>query len=257
MIDESLRREMGIKYEKISCDHDSFDQRFLLVRDSLRSIGDIYSFWIENPDLREKLLLENKSPETIKKMAERGIRHIKNAWYYLANIGSDLDFYLILSPKVLKYTNAQINGKQGKKGEFRKRDVTLNFKTYTPPSPGAIQRKVDSALEAVNDLYRTDPLLASINLHLALSLIQPFDDGNKRTARLIQDRLLLDSGYPPAIIPAGEAKFYLSLLEEAALGFREGRVEPTRNFCNYIASKVNNGLDEILNDLNPIPESEY
>ncbi len=255
MIDEKLRHEIKLKHDLLSYDHDSFDQRFLLVRDSLRSIGDIYSFWIENPELREKLVLAHKNPETIRKMAEKGIRHIKNAWYYLANIGSDLDFYLRLTPKVLKYTNAQINGNKGKDGRYRKVDVTLNFRDYTPPSPGAISGRVDAALQVVNDNYKTDPLLSAINIHLALSLIQPFEDGNKRTARLVQDRLLLDEGYPPAIIPASEGKFYLSLIEEAAPGFRDGNPETSKNFCNYLASKVNEGLDQILNDLNPIREN--
>ena len=248
MIREDLREEIRQKYEKVSCDHDSYDSRFRLVRDELRAIGDVYSFWIENPELRMSLL-EHKTPETIKRMASKGIRQIKNAWYYLTTVGQDKDFYLILSPKVLKYTNALINGRQGKEGQFRKRDVSLNWLSYTPPSFGAVQKKVSDSLEIVNDLFPSEPLGAAIYAHLALALIQPFDDGNKRTSRLIQDRLLVDAGYPPAIIPAGEAKLYINLLEEAAGGFRSGDEKQTANFYNYIASKVNNGLDDILNDL--------
>jgi hypothetical protein len=82
-----------------------------------------------------------------------------------------------------------------------------------------------------------------------LSLAQPFDHANKRTARLIQNRLLDNADLPPAVISAGEGRYYLNLLMDSAIPYSEGNMEGQRNFYNYVASKVNSGLDEILEDL--------
>ena len=41
----------------------------------------------------------------------------------------------------------------------------------------------------------------------------------------------------------------MGLLSKAAPGFRDGETESQEPFYNYIASKVNNGLDYVLNDL--------
>ena len=74
-------------------------------------------------------------------------------------------------------------------------------------------------------------------------------DGNKRSARLVQDRILFDVGMPPAMITAGEGKFYHDLLVRTLPSYYDGNREGQRQFYDYCASKVNNGLDDILGDL--------
>ena len=132
---------------------------------------------------------------------------------------------------------------------FRLKDVTLNFPDYTPPSWENVPGLTREAIQKVKQDYVDNPLESAIYAHLALALIQPFREGNKRTARLIQDRLLWDACLPPVIIPAGEGRFYLDLLERTSVPYREGNDGGQGQFYDYIASKVNNGLDDILNDL--------
>jgi Fic family protein len=93
------------------------------------------------------------------------------------------------------------------------------------------------------------PIEAAIYTHLHLAGIQPFIDGNKRTARLLQDRILFSYELPPAVIPAGEREVYIDLLEQALVGVRNNAVKPQRPFYDYIGGKVNSVLDEILGDL--------
>ena len=85
--------------------------------------------------------------------------------------------------------------------------------------------------------------------HIGIVGIQPFMDGNKRTARLIQNRILHSVDLPPAVIPAGEGKFYFDLLRRVLPFYQDGDMIGQKQFYDYCASKVNNSLDEILGDL--------
>ena len=249
-ISPSLYEEILLKVKKIGNNPEFYDQRGTLVKEGLRSLGDIYSYWIENPELRKSHLLQDCSPGTVKKKAMKGIRHINNAWYFLSQTGQFGNFVELLNKNVLKGTNGLINGGIKESGEYRQRNVTLNFRGFTPVGWEKVPGEIENVLASTKSLYRAGNRLESaIYSHLALALTQPFNDGNKRTSRLIQDRILYDAGLPSAIIPAGEAKFYLSLLEKSAWPFRDGNKEGQRQFYDYMASKVNNGLDEILNDL--------
>lgn len=58
-----------------------------------------------------------------------------------------------------------------------------------------------------------DMLLKAIETHYRLVSIHPFVDGNGRTARLLLNSMLLESGYAPIIIRKIDRKRYLSALE--------------------------------------------
>jgi len=55
-------------------------------------------------------------------------------------------------------------------------------------------------------------------LHHRLVWIHPFYDGNGRTARLIMNLLLIQAGYPPAIILKNDRKKYYAALNNANTG---------------------------------------
>ena len=249
MIREDLREEIEIKLKKIRDNPDVYDERARLVRDDIRAMADIYSFWIENPDLRKRLIIpgRNVTSQKLKKMAKVGTRQINDAWHFLMQFGSQRDFYKVINPEIIKGTNARINGDRGR-SSFREKDVTLNF-DYTPPSFERVPERVDEVIERIQQKHEKNPLETAIYAHLGIALVQPFAYGNKRTARLIQDRLLVDSGLPPAIISAGEAKLYFDVLKRVAPAYSMRDESGQVLFYNYIASKVNNGLDIILNDL--------
>jgi Fic family protein len=249
MINEHILEEIGMKLEKLADDPRYYDRRKNLVVQSLRSIGDVYSFWIENPGLRKALLLEKSNEKKIRKMARKGIQDVNNGWYYLTEIGKSRKFVDYLDANILKKLNGLVNPNMDMPRDFRKKDVTLNIRGYTPCSWEKVPNKVDEAIKTIKELYTENPIISAITAHLSLTAIQPFMDGNKRCARLVQDRILFDMGMPPAIITAGEGKFYHELLVKTVPAYHDGDKDGQGQFYDYCASKINNGLDEILGDL--------
>lgn len=62
------------------------------------------------------------------------------------------------------------------------------------------------------------PVTKAIDAHLKLVSIHPFTDGNGRTARLLMNLLLMQEGYPPAIILTEDRKKYIESIEKVQLG---------------------------------------
>lgn len=58
----------------------------------------------------------------------------------------------------------------------------------------------------------------AVDAHFKLVSIHPFVDGNGRTARLLMNLLLMEAGYPPAIIRKENRKDYITNIEKAQLG---------------------------------------
>lgn len=62
------------------------------------------------------------------------------------------------------------------------------------------------------------PATLAADIHFKLVSIHPFVDGNGRTARLLMNLILLQTGYPPAIISNQIRRSYLNAIESAQLG---------------------------------------
>lgn len=249
-VDNYLQEEINLKVNKIQSSPEYYDARRSLVIEDIRSIGDVYSFWIENPSLRKTLLTENKQPETLRKLANKGIQNVNNGWYYLSRLSKQGNFVKDLTPYIIQKLNKNVLGDSGEFNEFRNKRVSLNILDYTPPSPEKVPKKIKAAISRIKEVHNNYGALESaITAHLELAAIQPFMDGNKRVARLIQDRILFDCLLPPVIITAGEGKYYRDLLCKTLPAYDDNIIEGQREFYNYCASKVNNGLDEILGDL--------
>ncbi len=260
-----LKKEIQIKMDKIEGNPNFYEERKKIIEDKLYKLGDVHSFWIEYPELREDYLLHNKKEKTIEKMAKLGIRSIKDGWYFLMDRGRRSDFVDVFDSYSLERLNVLVDRdkkriKKPKPGKgFRQPgrfdNVKLNIPGYTVPNAKKVPKKISGLLENVKDMYKENPLESGILAHLGIASIQPFNDGNKRCARLVRNRILEDAGYPPAIIPTGESVFYRSLFEQAFPAFEKQDIDGMREFFNYDASKVNNALDEIINDLNiNVPE---
>ena len=249
MISQHITEEIAAKMIKLADDPRYYDKRKNLVVQNLRTIGDVYSFWVENPELRKALLLEKSNEKKIRKMARKGIQDVNNGWYYLTHLGKSGRFVDYFDETILKKLNSLVHSEAEQPRDFRKKDVTLNILGYTPASWEKVPYKVEEAIKNVKEMYLENPLESAITAHLSLAAIQPFREGNKRCARLVQDRILLEMGMPPAIITAGEGKFYHDLLVRTLPTYRDKDAEGQRQFYDYCASKINNGLDEILGDL--------
>ncbi len=86
-------------------------------------------------------------------------------------------------------------------GKYRLVPVMISGSKHTPPQPW----QIDKLMEDYFIFYQQNKVsmhavLLAAELHERLVTIHPFIDGNGRTARLVMNLILLQSGFPIAII---------------------------------------------------------
>ena len=84
-----------------------------------------------------------------------------------------------------------------------------------------------------------DPILFAIEFHYRFIRIHPFDDGNGRTVRILMNFILMQYGYPPAIIRTDMKEWYLAALEQADTW-------DLWTFFEYVTREVIRSLDVML-----------
>ncbi len=87
------------------------------------------------------------------------------------------------------------------------------------------------------DKAERHPLVLAATFHYQFVLIHPFDDGNGRMARLLMNLILMQYGYPPAIIPIDKKGVCFLALETADA---ENDLEP---FIMHIGKGLYHSLD--------------
>jgi len=110
------------------------------------------------------------------------------------------------------------------KGRLRNRPVKISGTNYTPPKDTTEIKQALGELLFEFENY-SNPLEKAIYLHCNLARIQPFIDGNKRTARLIESVVLLQNN----LIPNYSTK------DADILSYRNGLVNfyETKNYSDY------------------------
>ena len=116
----------------------------------------------------------------------------------------------------------------------------------------------------MNQLYQhinsrqSHPVFLSSQLHLYFLIIHPFEDGNGRTSRLLQNLYLLTEKYPPVLIEYNEKEEYLRLIQQADRGYnlRQGsgdmfgqRSKEENDFLEFLINKVANSSKKLVNKI--------
>ena len=105
---------------------------------------------------------------------------------------------------------------KNKLGIFREEAVSIKGSNYIPPiGINYIKSEVEYLLKQYNNI--NNPFEKAIYIHCNLAYIQPFYDGNKRTARMLQAITLANENIMPLI---SKEKF-ISLYLDAILNYYE------------------------------------
>lgn len=180
---------------------------------------------VEGKSLREHLEAVNHKEALvyIRELAKKGQRYIQEKEI------------LFLHSLILKGINDRWAGR------YRQVPVRIAGSNVILPNYAKVPSLMENFMEWLLSIAGEHPVKIAADAHFKLVSIHPWVDGNGRTARLLMNLILLQHGFPPAIIKKEERKRYLTSIEEAQLG---GSLE---KFYDLIFEAEDRMLDIYLN----------
>lgn len=100
------------------------------------------------------------------------------------------------------------------KGKYRTVAVRLKGSETILPNALKVPELMKEFITWLHSDKSDNPVKIAIDAHFKLVSIHPFVDGNGRTARLLMNLLLMQAGYPPAIIRKEDRSTYIHSLEK-------------------------------------------
>jgi len=133
-------------------------------------------------------------------------------------------------------------------GVYRKGPVIIAVVDAKFPPPSKIRPLMEEFIKEIPFLNeKHHPVEYSALLHLRLANIHPFIDGNGRTARLLMNLALLQSGYVITVIPPILRREYLDSLKASNRG-------DNKPFMNLITAMVYESQKDYLRILQTLNE---
>ncbi|MBF0216017.1 MAG: Fic family protein [Candidatus Omnitrophica bacterium] len=127
-------------------------------------------------------------------------------------------------------------------GKYRNVNVLITGSSYIPPSHAevpALMKKFTGSIASMRKKYH--PVEFSARLHKELVAIHPFVDGNGRTARLLMNLALLQTGYVVTIIPPILRNDYIDAIKKA-----QSHEKDDKPFINFISAMVYESAKEYI-----------
>ncbi len=116
-------------------------------------------------------------------------------------------------------------------GKYRSSKAIITGSKYPLPKPGELPSLMKALIPRIDQFRKENhPVKAAALAHKEFVFIHPFIDGNGRTARLLMSLILLQEGFPIAIIPPITRSEYIDSLEQAHIN--------DQNFIQFIARMV-------------------
>jgi len=154
----------------------------------------------------------------------------------------DEDFIKSLHKIILK------NIDDASAGVYRANNVRILGAVHIPPNPAKIPKLIQEFLDWYykNKYVLPIPELAA-HVHYKFVCIHPFIDGNGRTSRLLMNLVLMQNGYPPAVILNMDRKKYYRVLKLADL-------DKPQEFIDFIGRSIERSLIIYLHSIKPVTE---
>ena len=100
-------------------------------------------------------------------------------------------------------------------------EIIVNGQRYHAPDPSEIPFRLNEIVYNMNNTDK-DTLTRAFEAHYELIMLQPFDDFNKRTSRLVMNWVLMQGGYRPIMFnKPSEAVKYREAITAMANGDRK------------------------------------
>lgn len=123
-------------------------------------------------------------------------------------------------------------------GKYREVRVRVSGSTVIFPNPAKVPLLMADFIQWLTcDSVKESPSQAAADAHFKLVTIHPFIDGNGRTARLLMNLLLMQDGYPPALIRKEDRLKYIDAIEKGQLS---GELE---GYYRVIEEAINGSFD--------------
>ena len=144
--------------------------------------------------------------------------------------------------------------------EYRAYSIQISGALVQPPKASLVKPEIErfekQMIYGRNKLKNGEisPVELAILAHYHLLRIHPFEDGNGRTSRLVQNLILHHSKFPPAMLYESEKSDYILHLRGADCAFKQrdstdywnNISDGEGNLYNYLASKVLLSLDLLI-----------
>jgi len=128
-------------------------------------------------------------------------------------------------------------------GRYRSVQVLISGARHVPPQPYLVQKEMESLfIWYIENKGTMHPVLLAAEMHERLVTIHPFIDGNGRTARLLMNLILLQNGFPIAILK-GDAENRITYYTALETAQTSGDKVP---FINFIAQNIQDTMQRII-----------
>lgn len=237
------------------------------VRDIFALEARKHSDLMENPETPvsadQRRLKKKKRERLAEEQVSASLAHLNEAWEWaVANFAGrvDHDFFKEVAKRIVPDDpNVQL-GYRRTTGHTH----MSGFDALAPSwekIPNLMQRLFDEVNEPM-----VHPVEAGAHFHFRTAVIHPLDDGDGRSARLIEALLCYKGGYAPPIVREDQRDAYLSSIDAARKAFVENSSRTTeaspesyeisyqeQSFYEYLALKVRKAMDDAIGVLVNLP----
>ncbi|MEA2064951.1 MAG: Fic family protein [Patescibacteria group bacterium] len=201
-----LQKKFELKFNKEDQKKLAFSQKVDYIHNTTALEGNTYTY-AETETLLSGVTIGG---HTIKE--ENEILNQKEAWEFTLNSAFQ-KAKIEITENLIKDTHWRV-GKDTvvNPGQYRTGRVKIGGANYNPPKTNQeIENLIAIFLDDFKDLNE-EVYIKAIIIHFVIALIQPFFDGNKRTARLLMNFVLLKNSYPLFSIPVKIRQEYITAM---------------------------------------------
>jgi Fic family protein len=128
-------------------------------------------------------------------------------------------------------------------GKYRNVQVLISGAKHIPPQPFIVPKQMEDLFIWYNENKdQLHPIELSAEMHERLVTIHPFIDGNGRTSRLLMNLILLQNGFPIAILK-GDTESRLRYYSALETSQTEDNKQP---FIDLITENVKETIERII-----------